>query len=29
MDKFLSSHFDLESPEDYPEDFQGAAQETE
>ena len=25
MDKFLSRHFDLESPEDYPEDFQGAA----
>ena len=25
MDKFLSSHFDSESPEYYPEDFQGAA----
>ena len=25
MDKFLSSHFDLESPEYYPEDFPGAA----
>ena len=24
MDKFLSSHFDSESPEYYPEDFQGA-----
>ena len=27
MDKFLSSHFDSESPEYYPEDFQGAAPE--
>ena len=25
MDKFLSSHFDSESPQYYPEDFQGAA----
>ena len=25
MDKFLSSHFDSDSPEYYPEDFQGAA----
>ena len=25
MDKFLSCHFDTESPEYYPEDFQGAA----
>ena len=25
MDKFLSSHFDSESPEYYPEDFQEAA----
>ena len=25
MDKFLSSHFDSESPEYFPEDFQGAA----
>ena len=25
MDKFLSSHFDCESPQYYPEDFQGAA----
>ena len=25
MDKFLSRHFDSESPEYYPEDFQGAA----
>ena len=25
LDKFLSSHFDSESPEYYPEDFQGAA----
>ena len=25
MDKFLSSLFDSESPEYYPEDFQGAA----
>ena len=25
MDEFLSSHFDSESPEYYPEDFQGAA----
>ena len=25
MENFLSSHFDSESPEYYPEDFQGAA----